>query len=494
MTDGAGRHDGGPLRRISLRGAAYLIGGSLGTKICTVGTQVVLGWVLSEQDFAIYGIAISLTLISSALTDGGVQKYLRQQPARYRELAGPAAVLASILAAMASMVIATLGILSDRIYDIEGIRPVVLCIAAGLLLSPPMLIARSRFAVELRFRDLAVVDTSANIARSLLMIVFALAGLGPLSLALPIPIVNCLQAAAMALWGGFGDFTLKGTDFAGVARVFRHTRWIMLSAACGTVVLRGDYLILGLLASGIVGTYFFGFQIAASTMQIATMSAASVLLPTLSRLASDGDRLALGVERATRMASLMIAPSSGLLFLSLPFVIHAVWQGRWDAAIPVAEAVAVSTAIAGLGIIAATGTEATGGWRVKSVIDLIDGCSLIAMLMVVVDAFGEQIGPIAIAIAIQRSVFGVVNIAVCGRRVRAGILNALGWILGPTLATAAGCVLAMSAGGWVAPAETLAGVAVRVAVFLVVFGSLRFGSIRSAIAEFRALRGDVSGA
>ena len=173
---------GGPLRRASLQGAAYLIGSSFGTKLCTVGTQIALGWMLSESDFAVYGIAISLTVITSALTDGGVQKYLRQQPGRYAQLVGPTTALATILAVFAALVVGGLGLVSDRIYDDDRIRPVALCLAAGLLLSPPSVIARSRFAVDLRFRDLALIDTASAVARSLMMVGFAWYGLGPLAL------------------------------------------------------------------------------------------------------------------------------------------------------------------------------------------------------------------------------------------------------------------------------------------------------------------------
>jgi O-antigen/teichoic acid export membrane protein len=478
----------GPLRRASIRGATYLIGSSLGTKLCTVGTQIVLGWLLSEKDFAVYGIAISLTVITSALTDGGVQKYLRQQPDRYDELVGPTTVLATILAVFAALVVAALGLASGEIYQDERIRPVALCLAAGLLLTPPAVIARSRFAVDLRFRDQALIDTGGSVARSLLMVGFAWIGLGPLALALPIPIVNLMQGIAMCAWGGLRGFNLRGVDYQSLRSVLLHTRWIMLAAACGTIVARGDYLVLGLFASGIVGTYFFGFQISASTMQVATMSAASVLLPTLSRLAADPKRLSGGVEQAMRMAALLIAPSSALLFLVMPFVIHTLWQGRWDDAIPVAEAVAISTAIAGLGLIAGTGIEASGGWRTKSLLSLADGLSLIAVLVVVAERFSESLVAISLAVVLQRSLFGLLNVAMCGRRLGVGIGAALGWIRGPTLVAAVGCVLAVAIGSSLGGSESPLVALTRATIFTAVFVAILHRRLRSAIADLRQLR------
>lgn len=478
----------GPLRSVSIRGATYLIGSSLGTKAFTVGTQIVLGWILSEKDFAVYGIAISLTVITSALTDGGVQKYLRQQPDRYAELVGPTTVLATLLAAFASLVVAALGLLSGEIYQDERIRPVALCLAAGLMLTPPAVIARSRFAVDLRFRDQALIDTGSSLARSLMMVAFAWIGLGPLALALPIPLVTLLQGIVMCAWGGLRGFNLRGVDLRSLRSVLLHTRWIMLAAACGTIVARGDYLVLGLFAPGIVGTYFFGFQISASTMQVATMSAASVLLPTLSRLAAEPKRLSGGVEQAMRMAALLIAPSSALLFLVMPYVIHTLWQGRWDDAIPVAEAVAISTAVAGLGMIAGTGIEASGGWRTKSLLSLADGLSLIAVLIAVAGRFGDSLVAISLAVVLQRSLFGILNVAVCGRRLGDGMVAALGWIRGPTLVAAFGCVLAVAIGSSFGAPESPLVAVLRAVVFAIVFAAILHRRLRRVVTDLARIR------
>ena len=262
----------------------------------------------------------------------------------------------------------------------------------------------------------------------------------------------------------------------------------MLAAACGTIVVRGDYLILGLFASGIVGTYFFGFQISASTMQVATMSAASVLLPTLSRVAASPKRLRNGVEQAMRMASLLIAPSSALLFLVMPFVIHAVWQGRWDDAIPVAEAVAISTAVAGLGLIAGTGLEASGGWKAKSMLSLGDGLTLVATLLLVVERCGESITAISIAVVLQRILFGLLGVAVCGRRLGVGMVATLSWIGSPIVVATIGGALAVLVGASVGPSDSPWVAAVRVAVFSAVFGAVLRRRLRNVAGDLRMLR------
>lgn len=476
------------LRTASLRGAVFLLGGSLGTKACTIGTQIVLGWLLSEGDFAVYGIAISLTVMTSALSDGGVQKYLRQQTSRYRELVGSAFVLAAALGSGACIVVGLLGWLSPGLYGTDQVRPVALALAANLLFNVPTVLMRTRLAIDLRFRDLAIIDTGGTVLRSLLMVVMAWQGWGALSLALPIPIATVAQAVALAAWGGTREFNLAGVSKASMWSIFRSTRWIMLAAVFGTIVLRGDYLVLGIVAPAIVGTYFFGFQLAASTMQVATMSAASVLLPTLARVASQPDRLRGGVERAMRLSSQLIAPASAVLFLSMPLAIRFIWQGRWDGAIPVAEAVSLSTGLAGLGLIAGAGIEAAGRWKLKAMIDLFEGITLVAMLLLLVHRFGDSLEAISLAVAMHRAVFGMIMVACSGRSVGASAISALRWVLRPVILTGIAVLMAMAAGLPFDDSDSALATLVKLAAFGLVWGISMGREIRSTIGELRMLR------
>lgn len=49
--------------------------------------QLILGWLLSKEDFALYAIAISWSTIVMALRNGGTQRLLIQQGTKYADLA-----------------------------------------------------------------------------------------------------------------------------------------------------------------------------------------------------------------------------------------------------------------------------------------------------------------------------------------------------------------------------------------------------------------------
>jgi len=174
--------------------------------------QFALGWLLVPGDFALYGMALSLTVLTSALVDGGVQKLLRQQPERYAELVGPATVLALVFAAISATILAGLALASPAIFGTEGVRSVTLVLAANVLATAPVAVLRARLQVDLRFRAASGIEGALVIVRGGLTVAAAAAGFGALSFALPI-LVGTLLEGLLLLWRGAGrGFSLRGAD------------------------------------------------------------------------------------------------------------------------------------------------------------------------------------------------------------------------------------------------------------------------------------------
>jgi len=63
--------------------------GTITSKSASFGAQLVLGWTLEKEDFALYAIAISWSTIAFALRNGGTEKLLVQSGRRYEEYAVP---------------------------------------------------------------------------------------------------------------------------------------------------------------------------------------------------------------------------------------------------------------------------------------------------------------------------------------------------------------------------------------------------------------------
>jgi O-antigen/teichoic acid export membrane protein len=76
-----------PLGGLAATGMLWVSVGTVTSKLASLGAQLVLGWVLSTEDFALYAIAISWSTIVLALRNAGTQRFLIQKGSSYDEFA-----------------------------------------------------------------------------------------------------------------------------------------------------------------------------------------------------------------------------------------------------------------------------------------------------------------------------------------------------------------------------------------------------------------------
>jgi PST family polysaccharide transporter len=76
--------------------------------------------------------------------------------------------------------------------------------------------------------------------------------------------------------------------------------------------------------------------------------AEQVALPILSRLRDDRAALARAYLGLTRLLALAIIPAAALLWVVAPWLVDAIYPGRWSAAVPALRALCIAAAAAGL--------------------------------------------------------------------------------------------------------------------------------------------------
>lgn len=474
------------LGRAAIRGAGWSAAAGASMKAVGLLVQFALGWMLAPSDFATYGLALSLTVFTSALTDGGVQKFLRQQPDRYPQLVGPATVVAFLFGWISAAILATLGLVSPAIFEVDGVAPIAIVLALNVAIYAPVAVMRSKLQIDLRFRDASVLEAVLTLVRGGLTVGFAAAGFGALSFALPFLFGTLVEGALLLRLGAGRGFSLRGADASSVWSVIRATRWIMFAAGCGALVLRGDYFVIGVVAETVLADYFFGFQIVASAMLLFTGGAYTVLLPVLARVTHDAARLRDATRRSVRLGVFVIAPASAAMFLAAPAAIHVAWGGKWDGAILVAQAVAISTATRGVALVASTAIEAQGRWRLRTMLELLDGVLLVAAILIAVGLRGPDLPAIALAVGLQRLVVGAAQVAIAGRSIGSGATTAIGWMMRfavPALLAAA--AIEAAAQTLPMPAESLGGSAVRLVAFAAIWIPFAWAFGREEIAQLR---------
>jgi len=331
-------------------GMAWMLLATVTAKLSTLGAQIVLGLLLAEDDFGVYAAAIGLAAFIQAFRDGGVRQLLIQKgSAHWEGLAGAAFWLASLvnltmaaLLALAAAAIYALPIGGATAYADPRLPAVLLVLAAALAAASPVLIFQARLSTQLRFRSVAVMNTQQALVRNGSMIVFALLGFGPLSFALPI-LVATLYVNVCGYYLTRDRLWTRAPRRRLWPAMIARGKWLVLMAIALAALLQGDYFVLGwLVPAGLVGLYFFAYQITAQIQILLGVNLQLVLFPALSKLRHEPQRFRAATLRAVRVLSLFACGAGVGLALVYDPLQRLIWGEKWAATVPAVQIMAVS--------------------------------------------------------------------------------------------------------------------------------------------------------
>lgn len=325
-------------RRVS-HGMSWMVVATLIGKTASFVSAWILGLLLSEDDYAVYGIAMGLAAFAQVLRDGGVRQVLIQKQAhRYHKLSGPMFWFSGVFNGGAGVLLGVAAWPIARAYDEPALGPVLLAIAVSMALTTPLGVYRAKMSVDLKFRQLAELNTGSSIVRYTSMIIFATLGMGALSFTLPLVARSIFEAA-------YGYWVTRDTPWTRPARLrlwgelWGKSKWLIFGTFAMATLRQGDYLVLGwlkiaqLVSKGALGQYVFAYQIAVQINVMVAVNLQTVLFPALSRLANEPRRHAQAVLRVTRV--MMVVGSGFGLGLACTFepLQRLLWGEKWAEAV-----------------------------------------------------------------------------------------------------------------------------------------------------------------
>jgi len=361
------------MRSLVTNGMLWATFGTLASKFASLGAQLVLGWVLGKEDFALYAIAISWSTIILALRNGGTQRLLIQQGSRYEESATVFFKIALLFNGLGFLLLALAAPALSSLYESPELNMILWIIALSLPLNTAGMVFQAKLSSDLNFQKLTQLNIWSAILRHGSMAGFALIGLGPISFVLPLIVI--------AVFETIGGWYLVGTwppnrplTWQGMLVVLRDSRWIMLTTLAGILAINGDYLAISLLQSKeTLGVYYFGFQLTFSMAILFTNGIEAVMMPAFSRLDTDQERQKVAFFKAMRVLTLGATLTCFALFIGASSLVHSLWGGKWDSAIPVVQLLALSLPIKMVMPLCRSLMEGRGEWRLVSTLLLADG-------------------------------------------------------------------------------------------------------------------------
>ena len=400
------------LTRQTVTGMAWVTIGVMVGRVTGFVAQFFLGWIVSEQDFGIYGIAISVSTIVLTLRTIGVQRILIQRGSEYDDLARPLSRMALIINCTGGGLLALAAPFVARIYGSE-LRGLLWIIACALPLSVPTQIFRAKLSIDGRFKSLVAFDTFSNVMRQTAIVVFALAGLGPLSFVLPLPIFAIVDG--FVLLGITGSWP-RGKKLNGALwnEFWTASKWVLVCGASSTFIVQGNTLVLGAHESKVTtGEFVFGFNLMMALAAFFNTGVSSVLMPMMSQLADDPVRHRKAHLKALRFLTTFASPICVFGALIAGSMIHFLWQGKWDQSAMVAQLFILVMPVHLLSFVGGVALESKGEWRFNARLHIANGVGTILSAWVGMQFGGLQ--AITLAAASYRILFGIFHCLFVGR-------------------------------------------------------------------------------
>lgn len=431
------------LGRAAGLGVSWSMAASTWAKAASFAAQVVLGYLLSEGDWGVYAIAISLAGLLMAMRNGGAYELLVQRgPSEYARLRGPVFWMSAAFNCTIALILALGAPRAAEFYGEPAMAPILWVLAVSVVLSSPALFLRARLRAELRFGILARIAVLSTTLQYGGAIAFAAYGYGPLSFVLPLPLIAVVELITLSLVTMDSPWRSR-PELSGWRELLGDVKWLLFGTIANVVMTMGDYIVLGrLVATEIVGVYYFAFQLSTHASMLAAASIATVLLPTLARLRNDPERGRRANLKALRSMILVITPMAlGLASVIGPLE-EVVWGGRWSGAVAPVQIICAMLPVRLTYILVSTSLKAQGRFRYWALITLGQALGVVA-IAALAGLLGFNATEIAAMISSYFLVASVVilRLALGGFRVElAEILASVtpAWLIG--LSAAAGAI------------------------------------------------------
>ena len=308
---------------------AMLVANILG-RVAGLAAQIVTGFVLLDAEFGVFAMAIGVMTVSGLLRGGEIQNYLVSlPPARRRFRTGSAFWLSEGFYLIGVIPVLILTPWLSRYLEQPDLPVLIWILSASMLLAPVRFVLRARLNAELRFEINARATLLNTLVQYPLMIVLALV-LGN-ALALCIPVFAGVAAELVYL---FAKARPTRYDFIPSRRILpkliHQIRWLLAVAAMTSLWTSGDYFIAEFFVpAAILGTYYFGYQLAVQPGRLFMVTVTSILVPVVRRVGDDTTRLQSVIRRLIGTGGFAIAVVNISMLAGIRPLEAFIWNEKW---------------------------------------------------------------------------------------------------------------------------------------------------------------------
>lgn len=338
----------GSLREQAVVGFFWVAAQKWLVRISTLLAFILLGRLLTPEEFGVVALAMTIITMLSVLTDAGFTLWLVQ----HRRLTDAATSTAFYISCLIGLVLAGSLVLAAAavadLFDSPSLRAILPVLAVSMVFTGLSSVPAALLQREMRFRDLAVRQVVATLLSVVVAVALAFAGAGVWALVAqtlvrvsvatlilwwksdfrPRPVFSWTEARAMTSYGTKSLGVMVGSTFREQGESF------MIGALVGTTAL-GFWTIAGRLVQVVV--------------ELGSAAVGSVAGPLFAKLQDDRERLARAFDRMLSAGSLILVPAMVAMALASRELVPLVFGPQWVASGQIAGVLAAGMLFHGMG-------------------------------------------------------------------------------------------------------------------------------------------------
>lgn len=320
--------DRGAVGGLLRRGAKWSVGLLVGRQIIGVVTTGIVARVLPASDFGMVAMVGTMTGLLTLVSDMGLSWATVQADRLRQDQVDTLFWVGSILGALAWAACAASAPALARLYHTPELVPLCVVFGSGLLVAGMAIQPTALLKRRMRQRELALSQLSASIIASIVSVVLARAGARYWALALQNITAAVVVLVTSFLWSGYRPVRPKLS--AGALSLIRFGGY---TAACNISTyfqISLDSILIGrYCGASELGLYSRAYYLRTLPAMYAAMALTDAMVPALSALQGDRERLKATFTKAVRLVAFAGCPIAVLLATTANETVRLVYGPAW---------------------------------------------------------------------------------------------------------------------------------------------------------------------
>ena len=312
--------------------------------LVSLASSMIVARLLTPEEIGIYSVSVAVIAVAQVLRDFGIGSFLVQVKDLSEAVVRTAFGLSLIVGSFLFVLVLGLAPLAARFYDEPALIQTLIISSLNFLILPFCSISMSILRREMQFKRIAMVNVSAALAGAIAVVIAALMGAGPNSMAIS-SIVASL-ATGIGTWIARENHRFLMPALSEWKTLLKYSSQATTASAVTSLAVSSNDLVLGkVLGFGPVAILSRAQGLMNLFHRDLMMAVRNVAFPAFARAHREGEALEPRYISSVAAISAVAWPFYGMLALFPLEIIRLLFGDQWDASVPLVPVFAVAGAV-----------------------------------------------------------------------------------------------------------------------------------------------------